>query len=105
MLSTRHKPEFLEEASTGGRERLKKPEGILAYNKGKIGINLSDQMAAYGTSLRKGLKETICLITSWNGTYKCLDSYKKATGKSISLKFFKEMVCLNLLGRPEKLTK
>ena len=34
----------------------KKPIGIIAYNKGKIGIDISDQMAWYETALRKGIE-------------------------------------------------
>ena len=35
----------------------KKPIGIIAYNKGKIGIDISDQMASYEMALRKGIKQ------------------------------------------------
>lgn len=38
------------------RTATKKPLAILAYNKGKGGIDLSDQMASYVTTLRKGIK-------------------------------------------------
>ena len=38
------------------RRALLKPEVILAYNKGKVGIDLSDQMGSYATTLRKGVK-------------------------------------------------
>ncbi|XP_055910454.1 piggyBac transposable element-derived protein 4-like [Eupeodes corollae] len=37
----------------GNRE---KPLAIIEYNKGKSGIDLSDQMASYATTLRRGLK-------------------------------------------------
>ncbi|KAJ8912354.1 hypothetical protein NQ315_014721 [Exocentrus adspersus] len=33
-----------------------KPTVVLDYNNGKIGIDKSDQMASYGTSIRKGVK-------------------------------------------------
>ena len=38
------------------RRATEKPIAILAYNKGKSGIDKSNQMASYATSLRKGLK-------------------------------------------------
>ena len=76
LLSTKHEPKMvdvqdnrqLEEPeplsqsgpSRGARQKrrrtVRKPEGILAYNKGKIGIDISDQMASYECCLRKGLK-------------------------------------------------
>ena len=36
--------------------KKKKPTGIIAYNKGKIGIDILDQMALYETALQKGIK-------------------------------------------------
>ena len=91
MLSTKHKPVFVEvtrhnrrqsrekeEEDTGvdvdvpgpsnapvteSRNRRRcsmvtrqKPEAVVAYNKGKSGIDLSDQMASYATTLRKEVK-------------------------------------------------
>ena len=38
------------------RREIAKPLAILSYNKEKSGIDLSDQMASYATSLRKGVK-------------------------------------------------
>ena len=38
------------------RKVTSKPLVVLAYNKGKAGIDLSDQMASYATTLRKGNK-------------------------------------------------
>ena len=38
------------------RRATEKPIATLAYNKGKSGIDKSDQMALYATSLRKGVK-------------------------------------------------
>ena len=38
------------------RRATEKPIAILAYNKDKSGIDKSDQMALYATSLRKGVK-------------------------------------------------
>ena len=40
--------------STKRTRANEKPEAVIAYNKGKSGIDLSDQMASYGTTLRKG---------------------------------------------------
>ena len=38
------------------RETVTKPEGIFAYNKGKKGIDISDQIASYKCCLHRGLK-------------------------------------------------
>lgn len=38
------------------KKATKKPLGILAYNRRKAGIDLSDQMASYVSTLRKGIK-------------------------------------------------
>ena len=38
------------------RRAEKKPIGIIACNKGKIGIDILDQMASYETALLKGIK-------------------------------------------------
>jgi len=35
---------------------IKKPFAILEYNKGKGGIDLSDQMASYAITIMKGVK-------------------------------------------------
>ena len=78
MLSTLHKPvltvvggdrdqdsqnssdEDDNAPSTSSRRRSRrrklKPEAVIAYNQGKTGIDFSDQMASYATTLRKGVK-------------------------------------------------
>ncbi|KAL7645139.1 UNVERIFIED_CONTAM: hypothetical protein RMT77_003517 [Armadillidium vulgare] len=37
-------------------EHVVKPEAVIAYNMGKTRIDVSDQMASYATTLRKGVK-------------------------------------------------
>lgn len=80
ILSTKHSPQMVEENqnnveqalidvpdqpstsnASSSKRRLakknkKKPIAILAYNKGKAGIDLSDQNCSYATTLRKGVK-------------------------------------------------
>lgn len=70
MLSTKHAPVMISHSnqeddpnmpSTSRTKRRKsivkaKPLAIIEYNKGKAGIDLSDQMVSYGSTLRKGLK-------------------------------------------------
>ena len=76
LLSTKHEPKMvdvqdnrqLEEpkplsqpgpsrrARRKRRWTVRKPKGILAYNKGKIGIDISDQMASCDCCLHRGFK-------------------------------------------------
>ncbi|KAK2575341.1 hypothetical protein KPH14_009736 [Odynerus spinipes] len=66
ILSTKHAPimvpstsniPHIHAASTSQHSSEKlKPLAVLAYNKGKCGIDYSDQMVAYASTMRKGLK-------------------------------------------------
>ena len=135
MLSTKHKPVFVEVRRrsrrqsgeeeeedteidvdvpgpsnapvTGSRNRRrcststrKKPEAVVAYNKGKTGIDLSDQMASYATTLRKGVKwyrklgiELLLGLTVVNARL----IFQKVKGKKIKMKPFREAIALSLL--------
>jgi len=53
MLSTKHTDNMV---MVPRRENKSKPEVVLDYNRGKSFIDLSDQMASYGSPLRKSLK-------------------------------------------------
>ena len=73
VLSTKHSPD-MEKVYTSRRRPLLaanapstsnttpstrsklKPKAVFVYNKGKASINLSDQMGAYASVLRKGIK-------------------------------------------------
>ena len=75
------------------RRAREKPLAILAYNKGKSGIDKSDQMASYATSLRKGVKwyrklgiELILGISVVNAWI----LYEKASLKKHKIRNFKE---------------
>ena len=89
------------------RRTVRKPEGILAYNKGKIGIDISDQMASYECCLRKGLKWyrklSISILLGMALTNAWL-IYKNATNKTLSIKTFKELICMAHLGLAVQLT-
>ena len=54
------KPETMSQPARGARRKrrltVRKPEGIHAYNKGKIVIDISDQMSSYKYYLYKDLK-------------------------------------------------
>lgn len=80
-----------------------KPEAILAYNKGKAGIDLSDQMGSYATTLRKGVKwyrklgiELLLgtsVVNSWV-------VYKNVTQNKICIRKFREKLVAELLNMP-----
>ncbi|XP_022906982.1 piggyBac transposable element-derived protein 4-like [Onthophagus taurus] len=53
MLSTCHKDD--QEEVTRVRGNIVKPKMVLQYNKGKQGIDISDQMSSYYSALRKSL--------------------------------------------------
>lgn len=83
------------------RKATTKPLAILAYNKGKGGIDLSDQMTSYVSSLRKGIKWYrklamelllgMAIVNSWV-------IYKKVCQKKISIRTFREKLAEQLLG-------
>lgn len=54
LLSTKHSDRF-KKITKQGKEILK-PQIVLHYNKAKGAVDLSDQMAAYSTPLRKSVK-------------------------------------------------
>jgi len=59
---TQRAPRAASSDAVGQRRRCQrateKSLAILEYNKGKGGIDLSNQMASYATTLRKGLNGT-----------------------------------------------
>ena len=77
-----------------------KPIAILAYNKGKSGIEKSNQMASCATSLRKGLKWyrklaielllRVAVVNAWT-------LYGKASQKKIKIRSFKKELADSLL--------
>ncbi|XP_036332295.1 uncharacterized protein LOC118743637 [Rhagoletis pomonella] len=99
--------------TSGSKRRLakknkKKPIAILAYNKGKAGIDLSDQNCSYATTLRKGVKwyrklgiEHLLGLSVVNAFV----VYKKATKKNnAQIRWFREQITSSLLNlqKPEK---
>lgn len=77
-----------------------KPMAVLDYNKVKLGIDLSDQIASYGTTLRKGINwyrklglELLLGITMVNAWV----VYKHATKKKIKIRTFREELVTQIL--------
>ncbi|XP_025194347.1 piggyBac transposable element-derived protein 4-like [Melanaphis sacchari] len=57
MLSTRHGIDMIDMGKKNRiNENVVKPEIIISYNKGKAGIDLSDQLSSYSTAVRKSIR-------------------------------------------------
>ena len=99
-----------EEREDDGQPRRKKrrmepltqkPMMILAYNKCKAEIDISDQLASYVTTLRKGVKwfrklgiELLLGVAIVNA----LLIYKEVTGSRINIRSFRSSIARALLG-------
>ncbi|KAL7644748.1 UNVERIFIED_CONTAM: hypothetical protein RMT77_004561 [Armadillidium vulgare] len=123
IISSKHKPEMVPVRSkkrgledvgmnqpgcSGESQPLKrrrtgehvKPEAVIDYNKGKTGIDLSDQMASYATTLRKGVKwyrklglELLLGLSMVNAHY----IYQYVTKKKLGIRQFRIKVTESLL--------
>ena len=78
-----------------------KPLTVVEYNKGKCGIDYSDQMISYATTIRKGIKwygklgiQLLLGISVVNA----LIVYKIATRKNINIRIFRQLLVAKLLG-------
>jgi len=80
---------------------IKKPSAVVYYNKGKVGIDLADQLASYSTPLRKTIRWyhkvafELLLNTS---LINAMLLYSKFTGKKVSILSFKEKIINSLCG-------
>ena len=98
MLSTKHD---LKSISTGKQnkfhEEIFKPEIIICYNKGKQGIDISDQMASYFTPLRKTIRwyHKIAFEFMLNtAVVNSLIIYQEISGKKIKIGQFRHnLIC------------
>lgn len=100
FLTTKDVPEMVEVPHNRGP--VQKPSTILEYNKAKAYIDLSDQLASYATSLRKGVKwyrkVAIELITNTT-VVNAFEIYKILNGpnKHFGITEFREKLALSLL--------
>ena len=81
-----------------------KPLAVVEYNEGKCGIDYSDQMVSYATTIRKGIKwyrklgiQLLLGISVVNA----LTVYKIATRKNIDVRIFRQLLVAKLLGLSE----
>ena len=81
-----------------------RPLAVVEYDEGKCGVDYSDQMVSYATTVRKGIK--------WYGklgirlllgisVVNALTAYKIATRKNINIRIFRQLLVAKLLGLSE----
>ena len=93
--------EIVQQRNQKSRKATEKPLAVLAYNRGKGGIDLSDQMASYVTTLRKGVKWYRKLATELllgMAVVNAWVAYKEATKKKIQISKFRKRVAEQLLN-------
>ncbi|XP_046666740.1 uncharacterized protein LOC124358490 [Homalodisca vitripennis] len=105
MVSTR--PEDVDNLIPTGRrnqrgEEVRKPSAVLAYNAAKKGVDYSDQMSAYYTSLRKSTKwykkvaiELLLLGTCVVNAYVTFNEHRQ---KKIEMLHFRESLVKSLIA-------
>ncbi|XP_022197351.1 piggyBac transposable element-derived protein 4-like [Nilaparvata lugens] len=101
-LSTKHgiDMELTGRINRKTRQEITKPAAILEYNKGKQGIDVSDQMASYFSPLRKTIRwyhkvafEFMFNTSIVNASF----LYNKLSHKRMNIKNFRENVIMSLL--------
>lgn len=99
MLTTKHTNTMVTVKSKNGAER-QKPEVIKDYNQNKSFIDLSDQIKAYSSCLRRSIKwyrKLAIEIMLGSGIVNAFILYKRVTGKNISITQFREEIAKDLL--------
>ncbi|XP_046677521.1 piggyBac transposable element-derived protein 4-like [Homalodisca vitripennis] len=99
LLSTVHTNEYVEVTSKRGKV-TQKPKDVMLYNEEKFSIDMSDQMATYGTALRRGTKwyrklavEIVWGMVVVNAHF----LYVENSGTKMPIKKFRESIILSLL--------
>ncbi|KAJ8972179.1 hypothetical protein NQ314_000309 [Rhamnusium bicolor] len=80
-----------------------KPSPVIAYNKAKKGVNMSDQMSSYYITLRKTIKwyrKVFCEIALGTCIVNTWSLYNKLgkSGKKLDMLQIREMIITGLLG-------
>jgi len=104
MLSTKHTDRMVTVSARNNKEATK-PEIVVDYNKSKSFIDLSDQIKAYASCLRKGIKwyrKLAVEILLGGAVVNAHLVYKDVTGKKISITEFREKIVKELLQISEK---
>lgn len=105
MISTinNHNTEIIDTGRKrwGSGENIKKPRCILMYNATKKGIDYSDQMSSYYTTLKRGIKwyrKVIMELIFGTAIVNAWIVYNKGRSKSIPKKQFMEAIIESLTG-------
>lgn len=104
MLSTKHTNKMKSLTARNGNE-VQKPEAIIDYNKSKSFIDLSDQVKAYASCLRRSVKwyrKLAVEILLGSAVVNAFIIYKSVTDKNISITEFRENIAKELLGIAQK---
>nr|CAI5823527.1 unnamed protein product [Callosobruchus analis] len=99
MLSTFHDNSMSDVENEYGKV-LQKPKMIIDYNNSKGVIDISDQMKAYSSALRRGIKwyrKLAMELITGSALVNAYILYKYVTGRQIQITTFKEEVTMGLL--------
>lgn len=100
-MSTKHSTGFHTVTKRG--KIVSKPKIICDYNRAKGAVDLSDQMAAYSTPLRKSVKwyKKLAIDLLLNtAIVNALTLYKNVTKKSIQIVGFRKQLLEHLCQKP-----
>jgi len=110
MMSTKHNLDLVDTGKKNkNNEPIFKPKIIIDYNKGKAGIDLSDQYSSYSSPIRKSIRwyhkvaTEILLGTSVVNAF-IVYNLHKGDNKNITITNFREMLVDELLGLDQPTT-
>lgn len=104
VLSTKHTDKFRRVMSTKSRKMSFKPEIVLDYNKAKGAVDLSDQMTAYCTPLRKSVKwyKKLAISLLLNTALVNALVLYQMTGRRMQIVEFRKQILLGLIREKQK---
>lgn len=104
LLSTKHTTKFVTTTNKRGQSK-RKPEIVVDYNRAKSAVDLSDQMTAYSSPLRKTVKwyrKLACELLLNTALVNALVLYKQTTKKNISVVQFRKAIVNYLMISDEE---
>ncbi|CAH2087976.1 unnamed protein product [Euphydryas editha] len=103
LLSTKHTAKFF--TTTNKRGQSKKPQIVVDHNKAKSAVDLSDQMTAYSSPLRKSVKwyrKLACELLLNTAMVNAMVLYKQTTKKNLSVVQFRKAIVSYLVKADEE---
>lgn len=101
FLSTKHVLDMVPSGKVRSGTEKRKPAIIVEYNKGKQGVDISDQMASYFSPLRKTIRWYHKLVFEFilnTSVVNALILYRTLTGHTMQIKDFRMAITQHLLG-------